>query len=40
MNISVNYRCLEKRSQDILGRKPGKGYPDAGSIAKCYMGAA
>jgi len=28
-----------KRSQDILGRKPDKGYPDAGSIAKYYKGS-
>jgi len=28
-----------KRSQDILRRKPDKGYPDAGSIAKYYMGS-
>ena len=37
-NRSVHYQYLEKRSQDILRRKPGKGYSDAGSIAKYYMG--
>jgi len=30
---------LGKRSQDILGRKPDKGYPDAGSMIKYYMGS-
>ncbi len=36
---SVDCQYLEKRSQDILRRKPDKGYPDAGSIyiAKYYM---
>ena len=36
---SVDCQYLEKRSQDILRRKPDKGYPDAGSIAKYYMGS-
>ena len=36
---SVHYQYLEKRSQDILRRKPDKGYPDAGSMAKYYMGS-
>jgi hypothetical protein len=36
---SVHSQYLEKRSQDILRRKPGKGYSDAGSIAKYYMGS-
>jgi len=36
---SVHYQYLEKRSQDILRRKPGKGYSDAGSMAKYYMGS-
>jgi len=36
---SVHYQHLEKRSQDILRKKPGKGYSDAGSIAKYYMGS-
>jgi len=30
---------LGKRSQDILGRKPDKGYSDAGSMIKYYMGS-
>ena len=33
-NINVYCQYLEKRSQDILKRKPDKGYSDAGSIAK------
>jgi len=30
--INISYINLVKQSQDILERKPDKGYPDAGSM--------